>query len=176
MPIDESSSHPSVPDPQRPGDSPHPAPHPAVTAEADPAGRRRVGSGRGGGPAFTDTVNAVPAQPRNGLDRYFLISHRGSSVAQEIRGGLATFLAMSYIIVLNPLVLSGPDSTGATLGIPQVAAVTALVAGVATIAMGVWARHPFALAAGLGVDALVAISIAAADPPWPAVVGGVGVR
>lgn len=172
MPIDENSSRPSTSDPERPGDPPHPAPHPAVTAEADPAGRRREGSGRRGGPASTDTVNAVQAQPRNGLDRYFLISHRGSSVAQEIRGGLATFLAMSYIIVLNPLVLSGPDTTGATLGIPQVAAVTALVAGVSTIAMGVWARHPFALAAGLGVNALVAISIATTENlAWPAIMG-----
>ena len=71
-----------------------------------------------------------PAAPRGALDRYFRITERGSSVGQEFRGGLATFLAMSYIVVLNPLILSGPDSAGNTLGIPAVAAVTALVAQV----------------------------------------------
>ncbi|MEV4900392.1 NCS2 family permease [Citricoccus sp. NPDC055426] len=101
-----------------------------------------------------------------------MISRRGSSLGQEIRGGLATFLAMSYIIVLNPLVLSGPDAQGDTLGIARVAAVTALVAGISTIAMGVWARHPFALAAGLGVNALVAITVATTEGlTWPAMMG-----
>lgn len=121
----------------------------------------------------TRTLNTVDAaHPRHGFDRFFMISRRGSSIAQEIRGGLATFLAMSYIIVLNPLVLSGVDANGDTLGIGRVAAVTALVAGVATIAMGVWARHPFALAAGLGVNALVAITVATTEGlTWPAVMG-----
>lgn len=120
-----------------------------------------------------DTLNSAGTpEPRNGLDRFFMISRRGSTVGREIRGGLATFLAMSYIIVLNPLVLSGADAQGSTLGITRVAAVTALVAGVSTIAMGVWARHPFALAAGLGVNALVAITVATtAGLTWPAMMG-----
>ena len=42
------------------------------------------------------------------LDRYFKISERGSNISREIRGGFATFFAMSYIVVLNPLILSGP--------------------------------------------------------------------
>ena len=46
------------------------------------------------------------------LDRYFKISERGSNLSREIRGGFATFFAMSYIVVLNPLILSGPDSSG----------------------------------------------------------------
>ena len=50
------------------------------------------------------------------LDRYFKISERGSNFSREIRGGFATFFAMSYIVVLNPLILSGPDSSGGTLG------------------------------------------------------------
>jgi adenine/guanine/hypoxanthine permease len=120
-----------------------------------------------------ETLNTAGTPgPRNRFDAFFMISRRGSSVAQEIRGGLATFLAMSYIIVLNPLVLSGTDAAGDSLGIGRVAAVTALVAGVTTIAMGVWARHPFALAAGLGVNALVAITVATTDGiTWPAVMG-----
>ena len=57
------------------------------------------------------------------------------------------------------LVLSGVDSSGGELGIQRVAAVTAFVAGILTILMGIWARHPFAMATGLGVNAFVAITV-----------------
>ncbi|WFP15958.1 NCS2 family permease [Citricoccus muralis] len=119
------------------------------------------------------TVNTDPnARPRNGVDRYFKISERSSTFGREVRGGIATFLAMSYIIVLNPLVLSGPDAAGNTLGIPQVASITALLAGITTIAMGLWARHPFALAAGLGINAFLAVTIATTpNLTWPEVMG-----
>jgi AGZA family xanthine/uracil permease-like MFS transporter len=100
------------------------------------------------------------AQERRGIDRWFEISARGSTPGREIRGGLATFFTMAYIVVLNPLILSGPDGTGGHLGQARVAAATALVAGVMTIFMGAYARFPLALAAGLGVNALVAFSIA----------------
>lgn len=112
-------------------------------------------------------------EPRGALDRFFYISERGSTVGREIRGGLATFIAMSYIVVLNPLVLGyGPDGAGNILGGERVAAVTALVAGVLTIAMGVWAKSPFALATGLGVNAFLAVTIAT-NPglTWPEVMG-----
>ncbi|ALV41101.1 permease [Pseudarthrobacter sulfonivorans] len=106
------------------------------------------------------------------LDRYFKISERGSNLSREIRGGFATFFAMSYIVVLNPLILSGPDSSGTTLGFAAVAAVTAFVAGILTILMGAWGRHPFALAAGLGVNAFVAVTVAT-NPglTWPDMMG-----
>lgn len=94
------------------------------------------------------------------LDRYFKISERRSTFSTEVRGGIATFFAMSYIVVLNPLILSGADSSGGELGLQRVAAVTAFVAGILTIVMGIWARHPFALATGLGVNAFVAITVA----------------
>ena len=56
------------------------------------------------------------------LDRYFKITERSSSISAEIRGGLAAFFAMSYIVVLNPLVIgTGADSAGNILGVPQVA-------------------------------------------------------
>ena len=106
------------------------------------------------------------------LDRYFSITQRGSSFSREIRGGLATFFAMSYIVVLNPLILAGADSSGGELGFERVAAVTALVAGVLTIVMGAWAKYPFALATGLGVNAFVAITVAT-NPglTWPDIMG-----
>jgi AGZA family xanthine/uracil permease-like MFS transporter len=82
-------------------------------------------------------------------------------MGREIRGGFATFFTMAYIVVLNPLILgAGVDAVGGTLPIAALAAGTALVAGVMTILMGVVARFPLALAAGLGVNALVAYEIA----------------
>ncbi len=106
------------------------------------------------------------------LDRYFDITERGSTFSREIRGGLATFFAMSYIVVLNPLILAGADSSGAELGFERVAAVTALVAGILTIVMGAWAKYPFALATGLGVNAFVAITVATnPDLAWPDIMG-----
>jgi len=99
----------------------------------------------------TEEAPAPPSQSGSWFDRYFEISARGSTIGREIRGGLATFFTMAYIVVLNPLILSaGADKDGAHLSITQVAAATALVAGVMTILMGVVGRFPLALAAGLG--------------------------
>ena len=107
------------------------------------------------------STTATNAGVRSAFDRYFEISARGSSLSREIRGGFATFFTMAYIVVLNPLILgSGADGGGGKLPIAALAAGTALVAGVMTILMGVVARFPLALAAGLGVNALVAFEIA----------------
>lgn len=103
----------------------------------------------------------VQQQPRNRLDRFFMISARGSTTARELRGGIVTFFAMSYIVVLNPLIIgTAEDATGATLGVERVAAGTALVAGVLTLLMGVVGRYPLALATGLGLNAFVAVALA----------------
>ena len=106
-------------------------------------------------------VASSPRTPKNGFDRFFEISARESSVGREVRGGFATFFTMAYIVVLNPLILgAGVDALGGKLPIAALAAGTALVAGLMTILMGVVARFPLALAAGLGVNALVAYEIA----------------
>jgi AGZA family xanthine/uracil permease-like MFS transporter len=98
---------------------------------------------------------------QSGLDRYFKITERGSSVRQEVRGGAATFFTMAYIVVLNPLIIgTAPDADGRELGIEPVAAVTCLVAAVMTILMGVLGRYPFAIATGLGLNAFVTFSVA----------------
>jgi adenine/guanine/hypoxanthine permease len=110
------------------------------------------------------------ARPKNGLDRFFEISLRRSTVGRELRGGLTTFFTMAYIVVLNPIILSGADINGTTLSFPSVAAVTALIAGVMTIAMGVVGRYPFALATGLGINAIVAV-FAATQLTWPEIMG-----
>ena len=109
-------------------------------------------------------------RPSNGLDRYFGISARRSTLGREVRGGLTTFFTMAYIVVLNPIILSGPDITGASLPFASVAAVTALVAGVMTILMGVVGRYPFAVAAGLGINAIVGV-FAATQLSWPEIMG-----
>lgn len=102
-----------------------------------------------------------------GLDRYFNISQRGSTLGREIRGGIATFFTMAYIVVLNPLIIGTvPDGTGEFLAdgdLAKIAAATALVAGIMTIVMGVVANYPLALAAGLGLNAFVAYGIANLD-------------
>jgi AGZA family xanthine/uracil permease-like MFS transporter len=95
------------------------------------------------------------------LDRYFRISERGSTIGREIRGGFATFFTMAYILVLNPLILGGAkDANGETLDPVQLTTATALVAAVMTVVMGVGGNLPLALAAGLGLNAVVAFQIA----------------
>lgn len=107
--------------------------------------------------------------PRTGLDGYFKITERGTTLGREIRGGVVTFVTMSYIVVLNPLILGFlPDADGGFLGggpgdgsnLPAIAAGTALVAGVLTILMGAVANFPLALATGLGLNAFVGVAVA----------------
>lgn len=134
---------------------------------------------------------ANPA-PRSGLDRYFDITGRGSTIGQEVRGGLVTFFAMAYIIALNPLIIgttadrdgnliSGApmfldeamtqvDSAAVGASIGMVAAATALIAGIMTILMGVIGRYPMGLATGLGLNALVAYTLAP-QMTWPQAMG-----
>jgi adenine/guanine/hypoxanthine permease len=112
------------------------------------------------------------------LDRYFSISERESTVGTEIRAGAATFLTMAYILFVNPQILGTvADSRGVHLQFAQVLTVTALVAGVMTVAMGVYGRYPFALAAGLGINAFVAFTLVANDKlSWPDAMGVVVVE
>nr|WP_296768058.1 NCS2 family permease [Rhodococcus sp. (in: high G+C Gram-positive bacteria)] len=113
------------------------------------------------------------------LDNYFKITERGSTVGSEVRGGVVTFVAMAYIVVLNPLILgsfSAEDSAAKTdvlgniLPVAQVAAVTALVAGFMSIVFGIVANYPFGIAAGLGINTLLAVTIAP-QVTWPEAMG-----
>ncbi|MFZ4895956.1 NCS2 family permease [Plantibacter sp. Mn2098] len=111
-------------------------------------------------PTDTGTAPSDARGFKQRLDRFFEITKRGSTVGTEVRGGLVTFVAMAYIVILNPIILSGSqDVTGGSLGFPQVAAVTALTAGVMTILFGLVARLPFAFAAGLGINSFLAVSV-----------------
>ncbi len=107
------------------------------------------------------------------LDRYFRISERGSTTRTEVIAGLTTFMTMAYILFLNPLILGlVTDSEGTKLAPEQVLTVTALAAGIATIAMGVFGKHPFAIAAGLGLNAVVAFQLVGGNQlTWPQAMG-----
>ncbi|MFJ8964679.1 NCS2 family permease [Lentzea sp. NPDC102401] len=95
------------------------------------------------------------------LDQFFRITERGSTFGREVRGGITTFVAMSYIVLLNPLILgASADITGAKLTIAEITTATALAAGVMTVLMGLVGNAPLAIAAGLGVNGVVAFQMA----------------
>ncbi len=102
-------------------------------------------------------------EPETGLAGFFHFRERGTDLGTELRAGLTTFMVMAYILFLNGAILTaGFDATGKAdphWNLATIAAGTALVAGVMTIIMGVVANYPFALAAGLGINAIVAFSL-----------------
>ncbi|MEV0258408.1 NCS2 family permease [Streptomyces sp. NPDC050732] len=121
--------------------------------------------------APVDASKEPPQPPKNGLDAYFKISERGSTLAREVRGGLATFFAMAYIIVLNPIILgSAKDMYGHQLDNKQLVTATVLTAAFTTLLMGVIGNVPIALAAGLGVNTVVALQLAP-RMSWPDAMG-----
>jgi len=97
------------------------------------------------------------------VEDFFHLRERGTDVGTELRAGLTTFMVMAYILFLNGAILTaGFEATGKAdphWDAATIAAGTALVAGVMTILMGVVANYPFALAAGLGINAIVAFSL-----------------
>ncbi|MCX5136016.1 MULTISPECIES: NCS2 family permease [unclassified Streptomyces] len=111
----------------------------------------------------------VPAG-RSWLDRYFHISQRGSSIAREVRGGVTTFMAMAYILLLNPLILSGKDVAGDVLGQKALITATAFAAAFTTLLMGFVGKVPLALAAGLSVSGVLSSQVAP-QMTWPQAMG-----
>ncbi|WP_031514073.1 NCS2 family permease [Streptomyces sp. NRRL F-5123] len=122
-------------------------------------------------PAPVDMGRSPGHPSSNPLDRYFRISERGSTIPREIRGGLATFFAMAYIIVLNPIILgSAVDKFGHHLNGGQLVTATVITAAFTTLLMGVIGNVPIALAAGLGVNTVVALQLAP-KMSWPDAMG-----
>src|SRR5438034_1405853 len=112
------------------------------------------------------------------LERFFKLRENSTTVSTEVIGGITTFFVMAYIIALNPIILNYVGNTalqGKSLGpgFAPTVAMTALCAGVLTIAMGLYANRPFAMAAGLGLNAVVAFQLVLGKPalPWPAAMG-----
>ncbi|WP_411104605.1 NCS2 family permease [Streptomyces sp. cmx-4-9] len=114
-----------------------------------------------------ELLSREPAARPGALDRYFRLTARGSTWQREVLAGASTFLALSYIVVVNPAVLG-------EAGIPHAAAffATAAVGGLATLAMGLWARLPFAVAPGMEMNAMIAFSVVGTLAyTWPEALG-----
>jgi adenine/guanine/hypoxanthine permease len=109
------------------------------------------------------------------LERHFRFAEHGTTLGRDTMAGVTTFIVMSYIIFVNPQILSFagiPDL--APLGLPfnQVLAVTCLVAGVMTILMGLYTNMAYAIAPGLGINAVVAFGLVVGEGlSFPAAMG-----
>ncbi len=105
-------------------------------------------------------MSAASPTASGGIGAYFKFAERGTDLVTEARAGLTTFMVMAYILFVNPSILTAgfKDLDPAFTG-PAIAAGTALVAGVMTIAMGLVGNFPLALAAGLGINGIVAFSL-----------------
>src|SRR5438876_9787268 len=105
------------------------------------------------------------------LDGWFQLRARGTDVGTEVRAGLTTFMVMAYIIFVNPIILGFvgvPGLEGKGLPFAPTLTVTCLTAGVMSIAMGLLSKYPFALAPGMGLNAVVAFDLVAARGlTWP---------
>lgn len=123
----------------------------------------------------TNTPDILPSEPpgqsRSAIERFFRVRERGSTVGTEIRGGFTTFFVMAYILVVNPVILS-VATQGQGPPFAATVTMTALAAGVMTLIMGIYANYPFALASGLGLNAVVAFDlILGRGLPWQAAMG-----
>jgi AGZA family xanthine/uracil permease-like MFS transporter len=99
-------------------------------------------------------VAGATGMPRGGLEGFFRLREHGTDARTEVLAGLTTFFVMSYIIAVNPAVLAA-----AGLDVRAVATSTCLVAGLLSIAMGLYTNRAFALAPGLGLNAIVAFNL-----------------
>ena len=118
-------------------------------------------------PAAGDT----DARPTGFVTSVFGLRERATSVATEVRSGLTTFMVMAYIIFVNPIILGFvgvPGLDGKGLPFAPTLTVTCLTAGVLTITMGLASNYPFALAPGMGLNAVVAFELVAGRGlTWP---------
>jgi adenine/guanine/hypoxanthine permease len=109
------------------------------------------------------------------LERRFRFAANGTTLARDTMAGVTTFIVMSYIIFVNPQILSFagvPALQPQGLPFEQVLAVTCLVAGVMTILMGLYTNRAYALAPGLGLNAVVAFGLVAGEGlSFPAAMG-----
>ncbi|MPV48703.1 MULTISPECIES: NCS2 family permease [unclassified Pseudactinotalea] len=107
-----------------------------------------------------DDPPVAPTKPRGAVDRFFGITKNGSNYATEIRAGITTFLAMSYVIFVNPSVLSdaivipGVDNV-----FQQLVMVTCMAAILGSLYMGLIARYPFMQAPGMGLNAFFTYTV-----------------
>src|SRR5256712_12610540 len=115
---------------------------------------------------------AAAAGGQDWIERQFKVRASGSTIGTEIRGGVTNYLVMSYILVVNSVILSG-----AGIPFPAVVAATALMAALFTGGMALWANYPYAGAAGLGINAVVAFGLVkGAGLSWQGAMGVVALE
>src|SRR5437764_2374498 len=115
---------------------------------------------------------AAVGGPTDWIERECRVRGAGSTVGTDVRGGITTFLVMSYILVVNAVILSG-----AGIPFPAVVAATALMAALFTGGMALWANYPYAGAAGLGINAVVAFGLVkGAGLSWQGAMGVVALE
>jgi len=109
---------------------------------------------------------------RISLDQFFEIENHGTSVSKEVRAGLTTFMAMAYILFVNPQILVSAIPLQATNLTGQLLTATALAAFLGSMTMGLIARYPFALAPGMGLNAYLSYTvIMGMGVPWTEALG-----
>lgn len=113
------------------------------------------------------TLNPHTSRLAGWIDRTFQVSERGSSLRIEFFAGLTTFTTMSYVLVVNPLVLSGAGMDRGSL-----ITATAVVAALFCAVMGLRTNYPLAMAPGMGTNAYIAVQVCQGmHIPWPAALG-----
>jgi AGZA family xanthine/uracil permease-like MFS transporter len=115
----------------------------------------------------------APAGVAAKLDAFFGLRRRGTTVRTEVIAGATTFMTMAYIVFVNPAILGQvADVAGAKLAFPAVLTSTTLVAAAMTLAMGLLGNLPLALAAGMGLNTVVAFQLVAGMKlTWPQAMG-----
>ncbi len=106
--------------------------------------------------------------PTSAVDRFFHLTENKTDVRTEVIAGVTTFLAMAYIIFVNPMILG---ETGMDMGAIFVA--TCVAAALGTAIMGLWARYPIAQAPGMGLNAFFAFTVVLGlGVPWEVALAG----
>ncbi|MBF6240683.1 NCS2 family permease [Nocardia otitidiscaviarum] len=116
----------------------------------------------------------VLSRAKGRIDEYLGVSRHGSTMKREFMAGTVTFLAMSYVLAVNPTVLGDGGPLG-DQGMPMQAVftATAVAAVVGTLVMGLWARYPVALAPGMGLNAFFAYTVVLSmGIPWEEALSG----
>lgn len=117
--------------------------------------------------SITNRAEPRSSRPEPALDRFFGISAKGSTVGREVLAGASTFLALSYIFIVNPAILAN-----AGLDKSAVLFATIAISAASTLVMGLWARLPFVVAPGMEMNAYVAFyAVGALGFTWQQALG-----
>ncbi len=126
---------------------------------------------------MSESAPSAPGGPAAGLQRFFDLAGHGTTLRTEVLAGITTFLTMAYILFVQPAVLSA-DFAGRPTGLDAGAVLlaTALVAGLSSIFMGLYARYPIALAPGMGenfffVTVIMALAARGVPDAWQTALG-----